>query len=61
MSTRPIPGHGGDAPDWSSGWEDARREQMRRFRDLPLAEKVRAVEELERLARVLQEAVKKNS
>jgi hypothetical protein len=34
---------------------------MRRFRDLSLAEKVMAVEEMERLARVLQEAVKKNS
>jgi hypothetical protein len=30
---------------------------MRRFRDLPLAEKVLAVEEKERLAKALQEAV----
>lgn len=61
MSTRRIPDHGGGAPDWSSDWEDARREQMRRFRDLPLAEKVRAVEEMERLAKVLRAAVKKSS
>lgn len=61
MSTRRIPGHGDGAPDWSSGWEDARREQMRRFRDLSLAEKVMAVEEMERLAKVLRAAVTKGS
>ena len=60
--TRPT-GSGGtdDRPDWTSDWETARREQMRRFRDLPLAEKVKAVEEMERLARVLRDAVKRRS
>ena len=42
---------------WPADWESSRREQMRRFRDLPLAEKVLAVEEKERLAKALQEAV----
>ncbi len=45
-----------DAP-WPAGWESSRREQMRRFRALPLAEKIKAVEEMERLAKALAEAV----
>jgi len=42
--------------DWKSDWESARRWQLRRFRDLPMVEKFRAVEEMCRLARMLSEA-----
>ncbi len=42
--------------DWRSDWESARRYQLRRFRDLPMVEKFRAVEEMCRLARLLAEA-----
>jgi hypothetical protein len=34
---------------------------MRRFRALPLAEKIKAVEEMERLAKALAEAVERHS
>lgn len=61
MSTARIPDHGDGAQERTGSWDDARREQMRRFRDLSLAEKVMAVEEMERLAKVLQAAVKKGS
>jgi hypothetical protein len=47
-----------DAP-WPADWESSRREQMLRFRALPLAEKVKAVEEMERLARALASAVRR--
>ena len=47
-----------DAP-WPADWESSRREQMRRFRALPLAEEVKAVEEMERLARALASAVRR--
>lgn len=47
-----------DQSSWPVDWESSRREQMRRFRSLPLAEKVKAVEEMERLARALAEAVR---
>jgi hypothetical protein len=43
-----------DAEDWECDWESAKRFQMRYFRSLPMAEKVRAIEELERIARALQ-------
>lgn len=42
--------------DWRSDWESARRFQLRRFRDLPMIEKFRAVEEMCRLTRMLAEA-----
>jgi hypothetical protein len=47
--------------DWRSDWESARREQLRRFRDLPMIEKFRAVEEMCRLARMLADARRKGS
>ncbi|MFO7653566.1 MAG: hypothetical protein R6X25_07055 [Candidatus Krumholzibacteriia bacterium] len=59
--TPPASRYPENPPDWTSDWEAARREQMRRFRELPLAEKIKAVEEMERLAQVLQDAVKKRS
>ncbi len=43
-----------DAEDWECDWESAKRFQLRYFRSLPMAEKVRAVEELARIARALQ-------
>jgi hypothetical protein len=49
-------GAGGANENWRSDWETARREQLRRFRDLPMIEKFRAVEEMCRLARMLAEA-----
>lgn len=49
-----------DAP-WPADRESSRREQMRRFRALPLAEKVKAVEEMERLAKALASAVRRRS
>ena len=45
-----------DADDWQCDWESARRFQLRFFRSLPLAEKIRAVEEMCRLARALAAA-----
>jgi len=39
--------------DWQCDWESARRFQLRRFRSLPLVEKIRAVEGMGRLARAL--------
>ncbi len=42
--------------DWQSDWESGRRCQLRRFRDLPMIEKFRAVEEMCRLARMLADA-----
>ena len=47
-----------DHSSWPVDWESSRREQMRRFRSLPLAEKVKAVEEMERLAKALADAVR---
>jgi hypothetical protein len=43
-----------DAEDWECDWESAKRFQLRYFRSLPMAEKIRAIEELERVARALQ-------
>jgi hypothetical protein len=43
-----------DAEDWECDWESAKRFQLRYFRSLPMVEKIRAVEELERIARALQ-------
>ena len=51
----------GTGDDWRSDWESARREQLRRFRDLPLIEKFRAVEEMCRLARMLADAPRRRS
>lgn len=45
-----------DADDWQCDWESSRRFQLRYFRSLPLAEKVRAVEEMCRVARLLAPA-----
>ena len=42
-----------DADDWQCDWEGSRRFQLHFFRSLPLAEKIRAVEEMCRLARLL--------
>ncbi|MBD3222578.1 hypothetical protein GF314_15190 [bacterium] len=55
--TRPHDLH--DDSAWPADRESSRREQMRRFRALPLAEKIKAVEEMERLARTLAEAVER--
>lgn len=43
-----------DAGDWECDWESAKRFQLRYFRSLPMAEKIRAIEELARIARELQ-------
>jgi hypothetical protein len=43
-----------DAKDWECDWESAKRFQLRYFRSLPMAEKIRAIEELKRIARALQ-------
>jgi hypothetical protein len=43
-----------DAEDWECDWESAKRFQLRYFRSLPMAEKIRAIEELERVVRALQ-------
>lgn len=42
-----------DAEDWECDGESAKRFQLRYFRSLPMAEKIRAIEELERIARAL--------
>lgn len=42
-----------DADDWQCDWESAKRFQLRYFRSLPMVDKIRAVEEMCRLARVL--------
>ncbi len=43
-----------DEIDWSlTTWEGARREQMRRWSQLPLAEIILALEEMQRLAEKL--------
>ncbi len=42
-----------DAEDWQCDWESAKRFQLRYFRSLPMVDKIRAVEEMCRLARVL--------
>jgi len=43
--------------DWSlTTWEGARREQMRRWAELPLERAIMALEEMETLARELQAA-----
>lgn len=44
-----------DAENWECDWESSRRFQMRYFRALPMADKIRAIEEMERIARLLQE------
>ena len=38
------------AEDWECDWQGSRRHQLRRFRALPLAEKIRAVEQMEEVA-----------
>ncbi len=43
-----------DAADWQCDWESAKRFQLRYFRSLPMIDKVRAVEEMCRLARSLR-------
>lgn len=40
--------------DWQADWEGARLHQLRHFRSLPLVDKIRAVEEMGRLARALR-------
>jgi hypothetical protein len=42
-----------EAVDWQCDWEGSRRFQLLYFRSLPLAEKILAVEQMCRLARVL--------
>lgn len=44
-----------DAVDWQCNWERAKRFQLRYFRSLSMVEKLRAVEEMCRLARALAE------
>lgn len=39
-----------DAEDWQCDWESSRRFQLLYFRGLPLADKIRAVEAMCRLA-----------
>lgn len=39
-----------DADDWQCDWESSRRFQLLYFRDLPLADKISAVEAMCRLA-----------
>ena len=38
---------------WESGWEGHEREQLRRLADLPLTEKIKWLEEAQRVARHL--------
>ena len=48
----------GEAMDWGlTTWEGARREQMRRWAELPLEELIRALEEMHMLADELSHAV----
>ncbi len=42
------------AEDWQCDWTSAKRFQLQYFRDLPMIDKIRAVEEMCRLARALQ-------
>ncbi|MDO9694780.1 MAG: hypothetical protein Q7W56_08610 [Candidatus Latescibacteria bacterium] len=42
------------AADWQCDWESAKRFQLRYFRSLPMVDKIRAVEDLCRLARALR-------
>jgi len=42
------------AEDWQCDWISAKRFQLQYFRDLPMIDKIRAVEEMCRLARALQ-------
>jgi len=44
-----------DAEDWQCDWTSAKRFQLRYFRDLPMVDKIRAVEEMCRLARALHD------
>ena len=44
------------ADDWQCDWESAKRFQLRYFRQLPMIEKLRAVEQMCRLALALQGA-----
>ena len=47
----------GDAIDWRlTTWEGARREQLRRWAELPLENVIRALEEMEQLATRLASA-----
>ncbi|MDQ8187429.1 hypothetical protein [Pelagicoccus sp. SDUM812002] len=42
------------SPDWSSStWEGARREELRRWRKLPLSEKLDAIDDLNQLGATL--------
>jgi hypothetical protein len=43
--------------DWRTDWDGARLYQLRHFRSLPLVDKIRAVEEMGRLARALRPPV----
>jgi hypothetical protein len=46
-----------DGIDWSlTTWEGARREQMRRWRRMPLADMIRALEEMQILAEKLAQS-----
>jgi hypothetical protein len=40
--------------DWEADWEGSARFRRRLFRALPMADKIRAVEEMCRLAKLLQ-------
>ena len=42
-----------DAGDWECGWEGDRLFHLRHFRSFTLAEKIRAVEEMSRIAALL--------
>lgn len=54
MGKRDRPACGG-AADWSAAtWEGARLEQLRRWAALPLEDAIRALEEMEDLARELR-------
>lgn len=44
------------APDWECGWDGDALFHLRYFRALPLPEKIRAIEEMERVARLLARA-----
>ncbi len=43
-----------DAEDWQCDWQSAKRFQLLYFRQLPMIEKLRAVEQMCLLARLLQ-------
>lgn len=43
-----------DAEDWQCDWDSTKRFQLLYFRNLPMVDKIRAVEEMCRLARALQ-------